>query len=273
MGKTFYQRIRPFVPNLQLSISHVEPDKRLNVRLRQHLGLVARGALSYEPRYVRALRSLICEGQSIFDVGANIGFYSVLFSGWVGSSGRVVAYEPDSNNLKLLERNVAANKCANVSIRNSALAGKPGTASFSTDPATGATGHLGAGATYGETLFGSGREILVEVEVSSLDHEVELWGAPDLVKMDVEGGEFDALSGGTQTLRQHRPLVVSELSNNEAHGPATANHALKLLRELDYVAWDLDSGERVRDGQLVWTILAVPAERAAEPGILSSLSA
>ena len=272
MGKTLYQRIRPFIPNLPLSISHVEPDKRLNVRLRQHLGLVTKGAVRYEPRYVRALRSLISEGQNVVDMGANIGFYSVLFSGWVGSTGKVIAYEPDPNNLRLLEQNVAANKCTNVSIINKALADIAGFASFSMDSATGATGHLGVGATYGETLFGSGREVLLNVEVSSLDREAELWGPPDLVKMDVEGGEFDVLSGGTRTLRQHRPIVVSELSNNESYGPGTASQAIKLLKELDYVMWDLDSGKQVRDGQVVWTILAVPAERASESGILSSVS-
>ncbi|MGH9933429.1 MAG: FkbM family methyltransferase [Pyrinomonadaceae bacterium] len=272
MGKTFYQRIRPFVPNLPIRISHVEPNKQLNVRLRQHLGLVARGAVSYEPRYVRVLRSLVGEGQTIFDIGANIGFYSVLFSCWVGSAGKVIAFEPDPDNLKLLERNLGGNKCTNVSIRNRALAGTPGSATFTMDPATGATGHVGVGPTYGETLFGSGREILVNVKVSSLDHEAELWGPPDLVKMDVEGGEFDVLSGGTAVLQQNRPLLVSELSNNEKHGPGNASDAVRLLKDLDYVMWDLDTGERVRDGQLVWTTLAVPAERASESAILSSMN-
>lgn len=273
MEKTLYQKLRPFVPNLPLSISHLEPNKRLNVRLRQHLGLVAKGAGRYEPRYVRALRCLIGEGQRVFDIGANIGFYSVLFSCWVGSAGTVIAYEPDPNNLKLLERNIAGkNKCDNVSIRKRALAETTGSATFTMDPATGATSRLGVGPTYGEMLFGSGREILVNVEVSSLDQEAELWGPPDLLKMDVEGGEFDVLSGGKHVLQRHRPLVVSELSNNEDFGPGNASETVQLLKELDYAMWDLDTGKGVRDGELVWTILAVPTERAAESVVLGALN-
>ncbi len=274
MAKTLYQLIRPFVPNLTLKISHLEPHTELKVRLRQHLGLVAKGASRYESNYVKALRGIIASGDTVFDVGANIGFYSVLFSCWVGRAGRVVAYEPDPANVKLLELNVATNKSDNISIRKSALGGKTGSDLFSIDTVTGSTGHLGSGPTYGETIFGKGREQLVSVDVTTLDREAENWGMPDLIKMDVEGGEFDVLCGGLSLLDHGRPLVVSELSgwSDGISGSHKAAFATQLLSDHDYLLWDLDTGRRVQGGDVVWMILGVPKERAAEERIVASVS-
>jgi FkbM family methyltransferase len=274
MSRTLKQLIRPFVPNLSLQIPHVEQQTLLEVRLRQHLGLITRGAKAYESRYVGVLRSLIADGDRIFDIGANIGFYSVLFSCWAGPEGKVLAYEPDANNVKLLRRNLELNKCRNVSLREVALGNKPGQAKFSRDIVTGSTGHLGPGPTYAETIFGKGGESLVDVNVTTLDQEAELWAAPNLIKLDIEGGEFDVLSGGLRVLEYHRPVVVSELSswNDERPlGLSRATMAAQLLSDHDYLLWDLDSGRRIEAGDSVWMVLAVPKERIVETRIKALL--
>lgn len=249
----------------------------LNVRLRQHLGLIARGAKAYEPHYVGVFRELASEGDLVFDVGANIGFYSMLFSSWVGKIGKVIAYEPDTANLNLLQSSVTNNKCNNIAVRNIALGSASGRESFSVDTATGSTGHLGSGPTYAETIFGSGKEVLVDVDVSTLDREAEIWGPPRLIKMDVEGGEWDVLSGGISVLERYRPFVVSELSNwHDANpGPSKASLATRLLNDCEYSMWNLDTGASVRAGEVAWMILAVPRERLNEDrsvGVLRRLS-
>src|ERR1700740_882000 len=109
MSVTLRRLLRPLVPNVRLRIRHVEKRKQLEIRFREHLGLFARGAAAFEPQYVKVMRELISAGGTVFDVGANIGFYSVLFSGWVGASGRVAVYEPDPANLELLQRNLVLN--------------------------------------------------------------------------------------------------------------------------------------------------------------------
>lgn len=275
MTRTLKQRIRPLIPNVSLRIPHLEPETTLEVRLRQHLGLVARGAKSYESRYVALFRTLMNPGDRVFDVGANIGFYSVLFSRWVGPSGKVLAYEPDAHNVKLLSRNVELNHCENTLIREMAVSDESGEAVFSRDKVTGFTGHLGAGSTYAETIFGKGREFPVEVSVTTLDQEVEQWGPPDLVKLDIEGGEFDALSGGVQLLEQQRPLVISELSSWNDLKPSGANWAspaVKLLTDHDYLLWDIDSGRRIDAADNVWMALGIPKEQVTEPRIKDVLS-
>src|SRR5207245_8195 len=128
--------------------------------------------------------------------GANIGFYSVLFSRWVGPAGRVLAYEPDPENVRLLEKNVVENRCAGTTVRPVALGRECGSCLFSRDTVTGLTGHVGAGTTYGEVRFRTGKEISIGVPLRTLDAEIEMAGVvPGVVKLDTEGGEYDILCG------------------------------------------------------------------------------
>lgn len=275
VSRTLQQLLRPLVPNVGLRIQHVEPPQRLEVRFREHLGLIARGAKAYETRYVSILKSLVNAGDTVWDIGANIGFYSVLFSNWVGRDGKVIAFEPDPANVKLLHRNLALNACQNVVVRQVALSNSSGSEAFSVDLVTRSTGHLGAGATYGGTIFGTGRKDLISVVTSTMDDEVRGFGPPKLIKMDIEGGEYDALTGGIDLLQCHQPLIISELnawSEEQPAGPGKAVQATRLLRESNYSLWDLDTAKRVDGDFIPWMCLAVPPGKHDEAQIMEWLS-
>jgi FkbM family methyltransferase len=268
---------RTLVPNIRVRIRHVERDCHLQVRLRQHLGLVARGTRAFEPRYVDALRMCTEKGNCVFDVGANIGFYSVLFARWVGPAGFVWAYEPDPENAELLERNVRENGCRNVQVRRVALSKTSGVMPFSQDRVTGCTGHLGEGLTYAEMAIGTGKKNSICVQTATLDDEVRTTGAKlDLLKLDIEGSEYDTLRGGAWTLREHRPLIVSEMSHWDAgeDGRRTQQSpaVLHLLREAAYSLWNLDTGKPVSIDAPPWMFLAVPIERKDEVRIARVLA-
>jgi FkbM family methyltransferase len=267
MSRSLRQRLRRFVPNVGVRIKHLDQSGRLEVRFREHLGLIARGAKNYEPQYVSVFRKLLTPGATVFDVGANIGFYSVLFSAWVGSRGKVVAFEPDPANLKSLRRNLQMNDCENVAVSPVALSNRSGIELFSVDPVTRLTGHLGKGATYASTIFGSGKEDLISVITSTLDQEMEKFGVPDFIKIDIEGGEHDALAGGVDLLQRHRPLIVSELSSWSETRPICVERAkqtTRLLTDFDYSLWDLDTGVRLGPESLPWMFLAVPQDKLNE---------
>jgi FkbM family methyltransferase len=214
------------------------------------------------------LRSCIVPGDTVFDVGANIGFYSVLFSRWVGPQGRVICFEPDPDNVLLLRRNLELNRCENALVRDVALGEAQEVSVFSRDPTTGATGHLGTGPTYGETLFGAGKEFLIPVRAETLDAEAHSLHRPDVVKLDIEGGEYEVLRGGSRVLREERPLVISELSawaDDGAYGKTRAEMAIELFKDLGYLILDLDSGEEVSaGGTRAWMVMCIPRERVEE---------
>jgi FkbM family methyltransferase len=256
-------RLRALVPNVQVTIPHVEPQTSLRVGLRHHAGLVLHGCTAYESRYVNVFRSLIRQGDTVLDIGANVGFYSVLFSRLVGPGGRVVCFEPDPDNLALLQANVARNQCTNTQVRAMALASTPGARSFSRDTVTGLTGRLGDGPTYAQIQTGSARLSVTVVEASTLDEEMARAAlVPNVIKIDVEGFEHEVILGGSQTLQTARPAIVIELSgdfDNEHTGQASA-----VVRQHDYDLWDLDTGMQLQHDQKAWMALALPRETGSQ---------
>lgn len=135
------------------------------------------------------------EGQVFFDIGANVGYYSILASKIVGETGTVMACEPVVRNLAYLQQHVVLNKAKNVRILAFACSDENGTAQFSFGPNT-AMGHLDV-AIDGQTATDAD----VLVPTITLDKMAEELGiVPDVIKIDVEGAELSVLEGGKRVL-------------------------------------------------------------------------
>lgn len=256
--KTVARLARRVLPRTTVSLAHLEPDLRLTVNLRRHIMFWSGGLARFEPRSVNVLRAAVEPGDVVFDVGSNIGFFATLFSRWVGAEGHVFAVEPEPENLVMLRHNLESNRCGNVTVCDCAVGAGEGIAQFSLDAATGATGHLGRSATAGEVAVGTGKVQLIETRVATIDGLVEQHAAPRVMKMDIEGGELDALEGAMRTLSEHRPVVVSELTGD--HGPA----AVAFLGRLGYRMWDLESGRPLGEGPHPFMIVAIAEEALAQ---------
>jgi FkbM family methyltransferase len=142
---------------------------------------------------------LLKPGMMVVDLGANAGYYSLLASGLVGSSGHVYAFEPDPENFDYLSRNLEINGCGNVTALRKAAADHVGTQSFlRSDPER---GFLSAGTQGGDSIT---------VETTSLDAFFASAGWPSVhvVKMDIEGSESAALEGMAMLSRQNPHLQL-----------------------------------------------------------------
>lgn len=260
-GKKAAARLaRRVLPPAPVRLAHVEPGLTLTVNLRRHVMFWSGGLARFEPYTVAALRAAVEPGDTVLDVGANIGFFSTLLSRLCGPTGRVLAFEPEPANLALLRTNLAANGCANVTVVPCAAGAEAGTGTFSLDDATGATGHLGGDPTAGELAVGTGRLRLIETPVETIDGVVARGGVvPDVIKMDIEGGEIHALAGAPETLGRHRPIVFSELTGE------SGVDVVALLAGHGYALWDLETGRPVAAGDRPFMVAAVPAERVETP--------
>lgn len=158
---------------------------------------------TYEPRQCEAFQRLVRPGDVVFDVGAHVGFYTVLSSSLAGPGGRVYAFEPLPANLRYLRRHCALNRCTNVTIIEACIGDRAGTARFDDSHGTG-VGHLAPGGT-------------LEVQVRSLDELIASGEAPvpDVIKVDVEGAERLVLAGAESTLRQHHPVLILSVHSGE----------------------------------------------------------
>lgn len=185
---------------------------------------------TYEPDLQAALRQLISPGAVIFDVGANIGYVSLLLAKAAGEAGKVFAFEALPSNVDQLRRNVALNAMENrVTVIDRAVTQATGPVRFLV--------HASGG--MGKVAGSAGREDRYESEVTvhgiSLDEFVYGQGnpPPQVVKMDIEGGEVLALPGMQRVLTQARPLMLMEL-----HGPESSQAAWETLTAAGYeICW------------------------------------
>jgi FkbM family methyltransferase len=157
----------------------------------------------YEPGVTALLRRVLRPGTNFVDVGANIGFFSVVASRLVGAEGRVFAVEPYPYNVKLLLANLALNRCRNVEVFPFAAASAPQV--FCYDDSAGNSGQI---------LEPSEMARLDDCLVSAMPLDRLIPGdcSIQVVKMDVEGAEYLALQGMKKTCSAHRPLLISEIA-------------------------------------------------------------
>jgi FkbM family methyltransferase len=140
-------------------------------------------------------------GLCFCDIGANIGYFTVLGSLLVGKSGRVLAFEPDPHNYRILNSNVALRRLSNISLFNRALGDNSGEASLFRSGSNFGDHRLCRGAANGRAS--------VRIQVSRLDEVLEKSRCriPDVIKMDVQGYEGLVLRGMKSLLSSPRPLT------------------------------------------------------------------
>jgi FkbM family methyltransferase len=150
---------------------------------------------TYEPAEVATFRSLLAPGMTFVDVGANVGFFSLLAASAVGPTGRVVAVEPSPYAVDRLREAVAANDLQCVDVVSAGLSERDGTLPLFV-PAT-AGNHT-------PTMTAAGPDtVRIDVPVTTLDRLLGERSIErvDVLKVDVEGHEPRVFAGGEQALR------------------------------------------------------------------------
>ncbi len=158
-------------------------------------------------------------GFIVFDIGAHVGFYTLLASILVEDEGGVFSFEPFPRNLGYLREHVKINRRDNVRIFDAAVGGAGGRALFKQgQDSSRSTGYVCA---HGD----------LHVQVVALD-EMFMQGqlpAPNVIKMDIEGGEVEALEGAKQILRSARPVIFLA-----THGAEIKQKCCEILQKEGY---------------------------------------
>jgi len=158
-------------------------------------------AHTWEPEETKLCKQYIKRGMMVIDAGAYIGYYSVLASKLVGKEGRVYAFEPSPECVRLLHKNIQINKCKNIRVFKKAIAEKKGYVAF----------YLSSSNLSGSTMFEhystSQKGLQIKVPVVSLDQAIGN-GRVDFIKMDIEGGETKALKGMTKIIENNPNLKM-----------------------------------------------------------------
>ena len=165
-----------------------------------------RTAKTYEPGVTAVIERVLSPGMTFVDIGANIGYFSVLASKKVANTGKVFAIEPYPYNIKLIQQNIALNQCDNVDVLPFALSKTKGFLSY--DDSAGNSGNVG-------DLDSNFAKFLKSTIVYSmpLDELIDSATKVDLIKMDIEGAEYLALQGMQRIISEHAPIIISEISD------------------------------------------------------------
>jgi FkbM family methyltransferase len=174
---------------------------------------------SYELEMQKRVAQEVKRGDVFYDVGANVGFYSLLAATLI-DLGRVYAMEPLPANLGYLRKHLELNRVSNVEVFEVAVSDQVGSAFFQVE-ATRAMGRIAP----------DGADGAIRVETSTLDTllKEEQIAPPNFIKMDIEGAEFRALLGARECFARHRPKLFLA-----THGRQVHDECCRLLASWNY---------------------------------------
>jgi FkbM family methyltransferase len=199
----------------------------MQVNLRDWIGQHIYVCGEYEPPVARLIQSVLREGDVFIDVGANIGYFSLLASKSVGLAGQVLAFEPDPQTRQMLSTNVEINHKHNIIVNEQALSDCLGEVSFYQAPRE----HSGL-SSMRRLESAAGATI---VQAGPLEAFFPHITGVRLVKIDVEGAESLVLHGMQALLRRDHPDLIVEITDHFLREMGSSSESLREdLAELGY---------------------------------------
>jgi len=193
---------------------------RINISPAENLSYVLG---TNEPHLQRAIRQFVTAGDSVYDVGANIGYVSLSLAKRVGTQGRVIAFEPFPQNIAAFHENIQLNSLKNVQLFEFAASNHAGKSVLRLleNPATASLVWHGNDSSASELTV---RTLAIDdlVDAGEIPH-------PKFVKIDVEGAEGEVLEGMRRTLVAAKPVLFIECSE------IGRERSWNLLKEVGYV--------------------------------------
>ena len=186
---------------------------RIYVSSEGGLRFLGLGMTRVDPALLRLAAETVRRGDTVWDIGANVGLFSFAAAVAAGPSGRVLAVEPDTVLTGLLRRSVAVNIChAPVDVLSAAVSDEESLARFHVAKRNRATNHLDG---YGTSQTGGVRSTQLVLALT-LDWLAARFPPPDTIKIDVEQAEVAVLAGGSHVLGLARTVICEVAGRNSA---------------------------------------------------------
>ena len=188
----------------------------------------------YEKNETNFVKDSVNKGDIVIDIGANIGYYTLMFAKLVGDTGKIYAFEPDPKNFSILEKNIQVNGYNNIILEKKAVSNKLGKSTFYVSENSA-----------GSSMHKPNNVVdQIYVDLITLDNYFEVNSiTPDFIKIDIEGYELNALKGmesilqssdKTKIMIEYNPLTKKEFNSDPMDN-------LTFLSELGFKFKDLNS--------------------------------
>lgn len=199
-----------------------------------HSNLIQSGGLiGYEPEIRKILMKYTKPGMVAYDIGANVGVFSFLFSSVVGHNGIVYAFEPEEINYQCFEKSLSQHENKNIILDKRAVGKAKSMEEFDR------RGGAFSGRLIGHGHYQTTTNIKL-VETISIDEVVyqEGYRTPDIMKIDVEGNEGMVLEGMQKLLNKHHPIIICEL---HTHLGESSDQVIGLLSSYGYTISNINN--------------------------------
>ena len=184
----------------------------------------------WESSKLKIFQKYIKSGDIVADIGANIGYYTLLFSRIV-NDGKVYAFEPETANFDLLNRNIEENNIENVNTSKLAISDKPKNVKL----------YFGEKTHGGGSIIGYQKEYGSEIINTTTLDDFFKGKNIDFLKLDVEGSEFNILKSGKETLKKVRCIVTEFVPHNLVkYNICNPKDFIKLLEKSNFKLFDID---------------------------------
>jgi FkbM family methyltransferase len=160
----------------------------------------------YEPDVVAVVKTALLPGGCAIDVGANVGYFSLLFAHLVGPTGRALSFEPQPSAFERLAANIALNPSLAVKVHRVAASDERGFLDFYCGPPD----HSGVASIRDHGQSGD----RLAVATTPIDDVLDADRPVNLLKIDVEGAEMKVVAGARRTIERWRPDVIVEVSES-----------------------------------------------------------
>jgi FkbM family methyltransferase len=190
---------------------------------------------TFEPDIVELVKQHLDPQKDVIDVGANVGFYTVLFSKILNEDNKVLAIEPTPLVLGYLRRNIERNGCTkSVLIFEGIATNSKGDYRLNTIVGMEEFSSIGK---IVHSYVAEKKSVPLAVKGDTIDNLVYNLGLrPGFIKVDVEGAEYWVLTGAVSTIKEYRPIIVFELSENLlASCGTTPQMVLDFLQQYNYI--------------------------------------
>lgn len=240
--------------NIPLPIRFPDIDRPVYVSLSRNLSFVlSAGEAAEEAERGYFIRITKLGGfQTFYDIGANVGLYGFMFKNLV-PRGKVLLFEPDVSNAKLIRRTLDKYPRDDTQLVEAAVSDREGTADFYEDALSGAAGTLqldvrgGFVSTHYHVVPSK-----ITVKTVTLDQMVLQHGAPDFIKIDVEGAELSVFEGASNLIETSHPAIMFECDSRDLK-------IMDILARAGYVLFDFSTLKKT--DVLLHNILALHGEK------------
>lgn len=252
-GLTKYSSVRDFKQNVEENVHSkfvIINGNKLFLDSSDSLRLSLKK--EFEPKTTDLIQERIFPGNIVIDIGANIGFFTLIMANIVKKEGKVFSFEPESENFQLLEKNVKVNNLSNVILENKAVGNINGETDMylasNEDNIYSQSMHR----IYSSNIV-SQNSTPVKIKIIRLDdffEKLELIEKIDLIKIDVEGAEFDVLKGMSKILDLNKDLkIIMEFSiENLQDFGSKPDEVMDFLLKKNFRLWKINEiGKKIEE--------------------------